>query len=84
MKNENAAGTPNTYDLQKFKYHSAGVLATVLLGPFLERPGSFSGPKANFKIKTYGIVAQFLTYKPVNFASLTHTQIVLLYHFHNY
>ena len=22
-------------------------------GPFLERPGNFSGPKANFKIKTF-------------------------------
>ena len=30
-------------------------------GPFLERPGNFSGPKANFEIKTCLKVAQFLT-----------------------
>ena len=33
------------------------------MGPFLERPGNFSGPKANFKIKTYWIAAQFLGQK---------------------
>ena len=45
-------------------------------GPFLERPGNFSGPKANFEIKTCLIVAQFLAHKPVNSASLTDTFIV--------
>ena len=45
-------------------------------GPFLERPGNFSGPKANFEIKTCWIVAQFLAHKPVNSASLTDTFIV--------
>ena len=38
---------------------------TVLWGPFLERPGIFSGLKVNFKIKTCWIVAQFLAHKPV-------------------
>ena len=36
-----------------------------------ERPGNSTGPKANFKVKTFWIVAQSLAYKPVNFASLT-------------
>ena len=31
-------------------------------GPFLERPGIFSGPKANFKINTCCIVVQFLAH----------------------
>ena len=31
----------------------------------LERPGNFSGLKANFKIKT--LLVQFLAHKPVNF-----------------
>ena len=35
------------------------------------------GPKANFEIQTCWIVAQFLAYKPVNFASLTDSFIVL-------
>ena len=34
--------------------------------PFLETPSNFSGPKANFKIKTCLIAAQFLAHKPVN------------------
>ena len=46
-------------------------------GSFLERPGNFSGPKANFKIKTCWIVAQFLAHKPVNFASLIDSFTVL-------
>ena len=46
-------------------------------GPFLERPGNFSGPKANFKITTFWKVAQFLSHKPVTFASLTDSFIVL-------
>ena len=45
--------------------------------PFLERPGNFSGPKANFKNKTCLIVAQGLAHKPVNFVSLTDSFIVL-------
>ena len=44
---------------------------------FLERPGNFSGPKANFKMKTCWIVAQFLAHKQVNFASLIDSFIVL-------
>ena len=35
--------------------------------PFLESPGTFSSPKANFEIKTCWIVAQFLAQKQVNF-----------------
>ena len=35
------------------------------------------GPKANFEIQTCWIVAQFLAYKPVNFASLTDSFYVL-------
>ena len=34
--------------------------------PFLEKPGNFSGPKKNFKIKTCLMVAQGLPHKPVN------------------
>ena len=44
---------------------------------FLDRPANFSGPKTNFKIKTSWIVAQFLEHKPVNFALLTYSFIVL-------
>ena len=40
-------------------------------GPFLERVGNFSGPKANFEIKTCWIVARFPAHKPVNLALLT-------------
>ena len=47
------------------------------MGSFLERPGNFSGTKANFKIKKCGIVAQFLAHKPVNFVSLIGSFIVL-------
>ena len=45
-------------------------------GPFLERPGNFTGPKANFEIETCWIVAQFLSHKPANFASLTERFII--------
>ena len=45
-------------------------------GPFLERPGNFSCPKANFEIETCWIVAQFLSHKPANFASLTDSFII--------
>ena len=47
------------------------------MGSFLERPGNFSGPKANFKIKTCWIIAQFLAHKPVNLVSLIDSFIVL-------
>ena len=47
-------------------------------GPFLERPGNFSVPKANFKIQTFWIVAQFLARKPVNFASLLTDSFIVL------
>ena len=43
--------------------------------PFLDRPGNFSGPKANYKVKTCWMVALFLAQKPVNFASLTDSLI---------
>ena len=47
-------------------------------GPFLERPDNFSsGPKANFKIKTCWMVAQFLADNPVNSAPLIDSFIVL-------
>ena len=42
----------------------------------LERPGNFSGPKTNFKIKTCWILAEFLAHKPVSFALLTDSSIV--------
>ena len=35
---------------------------------FSKGPVAFRGPKANFKIKTCWIVAQFLAHKPVNVA----------------
>lgn len=41
-------------------------------GPSFERPGPQTFcRKANFKIKTFWIAAQFLAHKPVNFAFLT-------------
>ena len=46
-------------------------------GPFLEKPGNFSGPNANFKIKTCWIVAQFVAHKPIRIASFTDSFIVL-------
>ena len=47
------------------------------LGPFLEKPGNFSGAKANFEIKTCWIVAQFLAQKLVDFASLTDSHCII-------
>ena len=47
-------------------------------GLFLEKPGSFSVPKANFKIQTCLTEAQFLAHKPVNFASLSNSFDVLV------
>ena len=40
--------------------------------PFLERPGNFSGAKANSEIKSSWTVRQFLAhkFKPINFASI--------------
>ena len=46
-------------------------------GSFLERPGNFSGPKANPIVKTGWIAGQFLAHKPVNFASLTDRFILI-------
>ena len=53
----------------------------VIRGPFLQRPGNFSSPKANFEVKTCKllIVAQFLAHKPVNFASLTDVFILPIF-----
>ena len=45
---------------------------------FSKSPETFRGPKVNFKIKTFVIVAQFLAHKPVNFASLTDSFFVSL------
>ena len=43
----------------------------LIWGPFLERPGNLSGPKANFEIKTCLIVvAQFLANKAASLALL--------------
>ena len=47
-------------------------------GQFLQRAENFSVPKANFKIQTCLIVAQFLAHKLVNFASLTDSFDVLV------
>ena len=46
--------------------------------PFLKRLRNFSGPKANFIIKTCWIVAEFQAHNPVNFASLTDSFIASL------
>ena len=48
------------------------------LGPFLEIPGNFSGPKPKFEIKTRKAVARVLAHKQVHFVSLTDSSIVLL------
>ena len=47
-------------------------------GPFLENPGTFSGPEPKFEIKTWRVVARVLAHKPVRFVSLTDIFIVLL------
>ena len=44
---------------------------------FSKGPGNFSSPKANFRIQTCCIAAQFLAHKLVNFASLTDSFILL-------
>ena len=54
----------------------ASLLYSKARGPFLERPGNFSGPKADFEIKACWIVTEFETHKPVSFALLTDTFIV--------
>ena len=46
------------------------------VGAGSQRPGNFSGPKANFEIKTCLKVAQFLPHKSVSLASLTDSFIV--------
>ena len=50
--------------------NSFNEIRTLPGGAFLQKPGTFSVPKANFK-KNQKIVPQFLTHKPVNLASLT-------------
>ena len=60
----------------RFSFRAAESLTLRTRGPFLERLGNFSSPKANFKLKTGWKVAQFLAHKPLNFASLTDTFIV--------
>ena len=64
--------------MKKWSYPQSGELSRLgtALGPFLERPDNFSGPKVNFEIKTSWIVPQFLAYKPVNFALLTDNFII--------
>ena len=47
-------------------------------GPFLESPGSFTGPKPKFKIKTLRVVARVLAHKQAYFVSLTDSFTVLL------
>ena len=49
-------------------------------GPFLERPGNFSGAKANFKIQTSWTVAHFLAHKPILLPQL----VVSSYYSQNY
>ena len=46
------------------------------LGPVSRKPGNFSGGKANFEIKTCWIVAQVVSHKQANFASLTDSFII--------
>ena len=46
-------------------------------GPFLESPGSFSGPKPKFELKMWRVVAQVLAHISVHFVSLTDSFIVL-------
>ena len=49
-------------------------------GPFLERPGNFSGAKAHFKIQTSWIVAHFLAHKPILLPQL----VLSSYYFQSY
>ena len=44
---------------------------------FSNSPATVSRPKANFEIQTCWMVAQLMAHKPVNFASLTDSFIVL-------
>ena len=67
--------TPPFFSLGHFQLALPADFLFRAWGPFLERPGKFSGPKANFKITV--IIAQFLAHKPVNFASLNVSFLVL-------
>ena len=55
-------------------------LSFSFLGPFLQRPGNFSGAKANFKIQTSWLVAHFLAHKPILLPQL----VVSSYYSQNY
>ena len=46
-------------------------------GPFLERPGNFSGPKSNIQIEIKRIRARVLARKLLHFVSLTGSFIML-------
>ena len=46
-------------------------------GPFLERPGNFSGPKSNIQIEIQRIRAQVLASRLLHFVSLTDSFIML-------
>ena len=46
-------------------------------GPFLERPGNFSGPKSNIQIEIKRIGARILARKLLHFVSLTDSFIML-------
>ena len=54
VKRKKPRGADNTVPFWRFR------------GPFLERSGNCSRPKANFKIKTCWLVAQFLAHNPFN------------------
>ena len=60
----------------RFSFRAAASLTLRTGGPFLQRFGNFSIPKANFKLKTCWKVAQFLAHKPLNFVSLTDTLLL--------
>ena len=46
-------------------------------GPFLERPGNFSGPKSNIQVEIKRVRARFLAKKLLHFVSLTDNFIML-------
>ena len=60
-------------------YYLSGVLSTcgVFWGPFLERPGNFTGPKSNIQIEIKRIRARVLAKKLLHFVSLTDGFIML-------
>ena len=46
-------------------------------GPFLERPGNFSGPKSNIQVEIKRVRARVLAKKLLHFVSLTDSFIML-------